>query len=117
MRLSHIALAATLVFAASEVGVSAPRDSLPGDLIHSCLAELRALSDAAGYPNSHSFDLDERCPRLAKRLVPSSDAGAVVFVEVDAISIEGLHDLQSFAAGFHRAPVSSESCGSFRSAG
>ena len=109
MHLSHLALAAALVLAVSEVGASAPRDSLPGDLIHSCLAELRALSDGAGYPNSHGFDLDERCPKLAKRLVASRDAGAVAFVEVDAMSIEGLRDLQSFAAGFHREPASSES--------
>jgi len=108
MHLSHLALAAALVFAAFEVGASVPRDGLPGDLIHSCLAELRELSDAAGHSSTHNFDLDERCPQLAKRLALSSDAGVPGFVEIDATSIEGLRDLQSFAAGFDREPASSE---------
>ena len=108
MHLSHLALAAALVFAASEVGASVSRDGLPGDLIHSCLAELRDLSDAAGHSSSQNYDLDERCPQLAKRLASSSDAGVPGFVDIDATSIEGLRDLQSFAAGFDREPASSE---------
>ena len=108
MHLSHLALAAALVFAVSGVAASGSRDGLPGDQIRSCLAELRELSDAAGHSSSHNFDLDERCPQLAKRLASSSDSGAFWFVDIDATSIEGLRDLQSFAAGFDREPASSE---------
>ena len=107
MHLSHLALAAALVFTASEVGASVSRDGLPGGLIRSCLAELRELADAAGHSSSHNFDLDERCPQLAERLSSPSDAGVSGFVEIDATSIEGLRDLQSFAAGFDREPASS----------
>ena len=107
MHLSHLALAAALVFAATEVGASVSRDGLPGDLIHSCLAELRELSNAAGHSSSRNYDLDERCPRLAKRLASSPDAGVSGFVKIDATSIEGLRDLQSFAEGFDREPASS----------
>ena len=108
MHLSHLALAATLVFAASEVGASVSRDGLPGELIQSCLVELRDLPDDADQSNSHDFDLERRCPRLAKWLTASSDTGAFDFVKVDAIDMEGLHDLESFAAGFDHEPASSE---------
>jgi hypothetical protein len=108
MHLSHLALAATLVFAASEAGASVSHDSLPGDLIRSCLVELRDLPDAAGQSDSRNFDLDDRCPQLAKWLAASSDAGAFGLVEIDAIGIEGLRDLQSFAAGFDHEPASAE---------
>jgi len=108
MHLFHLALAAALAFAASEVGASAARDGLPGDLIRSCLSELRALSDAEGHSESHNFDLGKRCPRLAEQLASSLDAGAIGSVEIDATSIEGLRDLQSFAAGFNRQPASAE---------
>ena len=83
------------------------RDGLPGDLIHSCLAELRELSDAPGNSSSQNYDLDERCPRLAKRLALLSDTGVSGFVKIDATSVEGLRDLQSFAEGFDREPPSS----------
>lgn len=108
MHLSHLALAATLIFAASEVGASVSHDRLPGDLIRSCLVELRDLPGAAGHSNSQDFDLDDRCPRLAKWLAASPDAGVFGFVDIDAIGIEGLRDLQSFAAGFDHEPASAE---------
>jgi hypothetical protein len=108
MHLSHLALAATLIFAASELGASVSRDRLPGDLIRPCLAELRDLADAAGPSDSYDFDLDDRCPRLAEWLAASPDAGAFGFVDIDAIGIEGLRDLQSFAAGFDREPAAWE---------
>ena len=103
MRLSHLALAAALVFAAFEVNASVVRDDLPRDLISSCLVELRALA-RDGDSDSHRFDLNEHCPELAKRIGLSAALAAMGPVEVDAASIEGLRDLQSFAAGFHRQP-------------
>ncbi len=108
MQLPHLALAGVLAFAASEVGASAPRNGLPGDLIRSCLVELRELSDAEGHSGSHSFDLNKRCPQLAERLALSLDGGDIGSVEIDATSIEGLRDLQTFAAGFDRQPASPE---------
>ena len=107
MRLSHLALAAALVFAAFEVNASVVRDDLPRDLISSCLVELRALA-RDGDSDSPRFDLNEHCPKLAKRIGLSAALAAMGPVEVDAASIEGLRDLQSFAAGFHRQPSPSE---------
>ena len=103
MRLSHLALAAALVFAAFEVNASVVRDDLPRDLISSCLVELRALA-RDGDSGSPRFDLNEHCPELAKRIGLSAALAAMGPVEVDAASIEGLRDLQSFADGFHRQP-------------
>ena len=108
MRLPRLALAAVVAFAAFEVGTSVARDGLPGELVRSCLTELRQLSDAEGHSSSHNFDLNKRCPQLAGRLGSTSEAGVIGSMEIDATSIEGLRDLQSFAAGFDREPVSSE---------
>ena len=108
MRLSHLALAAIFVFAASEVGASVSRDGLPGDLIRSCLVEFGSLPDAAGQSSSHHFDLQRHCPQLAKWLTASSRANDFDFVEIDAIHMEGLRDLQSFAAGFDHVSAPAE---------
>jgi hypothetical protein len=108
MRFAHLALAAALAFAACEVGASTGREYLPGDLIESCLTELEARSAADGQSDSRNFDLDKNCPELAKKLALSLDAGAVGSVKIDATSIEGMHDLQFFAAGFEPRPTSPE---------
>ena len=108
MRLPHLALAGALAFAAPEVGASVAPDGLRGDLIRSCLAELNALSGAESHSDSREFDLNKRCPRLAEQLASSLNDGNVGSVEVDATSIEGLRDLQSFAAGFDFQPASAE---------
>lgn len=105
MRAPHLVLAALFAIAAFEVGASHPGQDLPVATIQSCLSEIRRLSDAEDRADSHNFDLGKRCPELARVLTQSlheEDAGAI---EVDAISIEGLRDLASFAAGFHRQPV------------
>lgn len=108
MQLPHLALAGALAFAASGAGASVPRSGLPGDLIRSCLTELRELSHAEGHSGAHNFDLNKRCPQLVEQLALSLDVGEIGSVEIDATSIEGLRDLQSFAAGFDRQPASPE---------
>ncbi|GMQ96235.1 MAG: hypothetical protein BMS9Abin14_764 [Gammaproteobacteria bacterium] len=108
MRLPHLALVGTLAIAAPEVGASVAPDGLPGDLIRSCLAELGEFSGAESDSDSREFDLNKRCPRLAEQLASSSSVGNIASLEVDATSVEGLRDLQSFAAGFDRQPASAE---------
>lgn len=108
MHFAHLALAGALAFAACEAGASVARDVLPGDLIASCLTELNELAAAKGHSNSHGFDLDKQCPELAKRLALSLDAGPFGSLGIDSTSIEGLRDLQFFAAGFDRPPASTE---------
>ncbi len=108
MRLPHLAFAGVLVFAAAEVGASVAPDGLPSDLIRSCLAALGELSDAEGHSVSRDFDLSKRCPRLAAQLASSLNAGDIDSVDVDAASVEGWRDLQSFAAGFERHLASEE---------
>jgi len=108
MRLPHLALAGALAFAASEVGASVAPGGLPGDLIRACLVELGELSDAEGHSDPREFDLNKRCPRLAEQLASSLNAWNIDSVEVDAASVEGLRDLQSFAAGFDRQLESAE---------
>jgi hypothetical protein len=108
MRLPHLALAGVLAFAASEVGASVAPDGLQGDLIRSCLAELGELSDAESHSGSREFDLDKRCPQLAEQLGSLLNVGDSGSVEIDATSVEGLRDLQSFAVGFDSQPASAE---------
>jgi len=106
MRRSHLALAAALVFAAFEVGASTIHQPLPATVVHTCLTELDRLAKAEGHAESQRFDLYERCPALATKLESwSRDAGAI---QIDGTSIEGLLDLQSFAAGFHEQPPSAQ---------
>ena len=108
MRLPDLALAGALAFTASEVGAAVAGDGLPGALIRSCLAELSEPSDAAGRSDSREFDLNERCPRLAERLASSLNVGDIASVDIDATSVEGLRDLQLFAAEFDAQPASAE---------
>jgi hypothetical protein len=108
MRFVQLALAGALAFAACEVGASVARDGLPEELIQSCLNDLVALSQAENHSDSHNFDLNKRCPLLAEQLASSMDVAAMGGVEIDATSIEGLRDLQFFAGGFDRQPVSAE---------
>ena len=105
MRLSRLALAGALAFAASGAGASVSPDGLPGDLIRSCLTELRALSKGEGHSEAHNFDLEERCPRLAARLAASPAITDSAALDIRATSIEGLRDLQSYAVGFLRTPA------------
>lgn len=105
MRLSRLVLAGTLAFTVSGAGGAVPPGDLPGDLVRSCLTQLRALSKTEGHSEAHSFDLRKRCPRLASRLAAMPDIVDGGALEIDATSIEGLRDLQSFAAGFHRQPA------------
>lgn len=104
MRLSRLALAAALMLAAWQVGASGAGDELPGDLIESCLTSLEALSGAGSSSESPLFDLDKHCPRLVERLAGSLDSDPFGSLKTDATSIEGLRDLESFAAGFHPPP-------------
>jgi len=105
MRLVQLALAGVLTIAASEGDASEVRDDLPREQIQSCLTELGALSRAEDFSDSHPFDLTERCPGLAERLAASVDVAAIGALEVDAVSIDGLRDLQFFARGFDRQPT------------
>jgi hypothetical protein len=105
MRLSRLALAGALAFAASGAGASVSPEGLPGDLIRSCLTELRALSKAEGHSNTYNFDLEERCPGLAARLGAAPAIMDSPALDVRATSIEGLRDLQAYASGFHRTPL------------
>ena len=86
MRFLQLALAGALAFAACGVGASVARDDLPRELIQSCLVELAALSLADDHSDSHSFDLNERCPLLAERLASSTDVAAIGSVEIDGIT-------------------------------
>lgn len=103
MRFPCLSLAAATVFAAAGAGASVAVDVPSSDLLRTCLAELRALADKEGHAESHRYDLGERCPELARRLAVSplvaDGAGAI-----DAVSIEGLRDIQSLATGFRRPP-------------
>ena len=108
MRLPHLAFAGALALAASEAGASVTPGGLPGDLIRACLAELGELSDAEGHSDSREFDLSKRCPRLAEQLASWLNVGDIGSVDIDATSVEGLRDLQSFAAGFDRRLESAE---------
>jgi len=104
----RLAFAAALVLAAFEAAAAIPAEGLSGLPIQSCLGELRRLSDIEGHSDSHNFDLNKRCPDLAKQLAASlhdEDAGSI---EIDATSIQGLQDLESFAAGFHHRPLAAE---------
>lgn len=108
MRLVQLALAAVLAIAASEGGASEVRDDLPREQLQSCLTELGALSRAEDFSDSHPFDLTKRCPELAERLAASVDVAAIGVLEVNALSIDGLRDLQFFARGFDRQPIGGE---------
>lgn len=108
MQRSHLALAAALLFAAFEVGASVVRQPLPESAIESCLTELDRLSQAEGHSDAHSFDLNKRCPELAAKLEASLHDADTGVIEIDATSIEGLRDLESFADGFHHRPRSAE---------
>ena len=105
MRLVQFALAGALTFAACEGGASEVRDDLPREQIQSCLTELGALSRAEDFSDSHPFDITKRCPGLAERLAASVDVAEIGALEMDAVSIDGLRDLQFFAGGFDRQPV------------
>lgn len=105
MRLSRLALAGALAFAASGAGASVSPGGLPGDLIRACLTELRAVSKNDGHSEAHNFNLEERCPRLAASLAASPAITDSAALEIRATSIEGLRDLQSYAGGFHRTPA------------
>ena len=105
MRLVQLALAGVLTIAASEGGASEVRDDLPREQIQSCLTELGALSRAEDFSDSHPFDLNKHCPGFAQRLAASVDVAEIGALEVDAVSIDGLRDLQFFAHGFDRQPI------------
>lgn len=104
----RLAFAGALVFAAFEVGAAIPGEGLAGLPIQSCLGELHRLSDAEGHSESHNFDLNKRCPDLARQLAASLRDGDAGSIEIDATSIQGLRDLASFAAGFHHRPPSAK---------
>jgi hypothetical protein len=109
MRLSCLVLAAALAFAASGAGASASpgplSGELQGDLIRSCLTELRALSKNEGHSETHNFDLEVRCPRLAASLAASPAIVDSAALEIGAINVEGLRDLLSYSSGFNRKPA------------
>lgn len=110
MRPSHLVFAAFFAIAAFEVDASLTGRDLPVTAIQSCLSDLRRISDAEGHSESHNFNLEKRCPELVKTLAQSLREEDVGVIEIDAVSIEGLHDLASFAAGFNRRP---ETAGNF----
>lgn len=111
MRPSHLVLAAFFAIAAFEVGASLPSGDLTATAIQSCLGELHRLSDAEGRSDSHKFNLDKRCPEIAKAIKQSLHEEDVGAADTDATSIEGLRDLASYIAGFDRQPVSAVDIG------
>lgn len=108
MELPRLALAGALVLAACGAGASTVTPGLPGELIQSCLADLRELSDTEGHSEAHNFNLEKRCPRLARRLASTGEFDAAGAFEVEATSIEGLRDLQSFASDYRRGRPAAE---------
>ena len=86
----RLAFAGALVFAAFEVGAAIPGEGLAALPIQSCLGELHRLSDAEGHSESHNFDLNKRCPDLARQLAASLRDGDAGSIEIDATSIQGL---------------------------
>lgn len=111
MRLPHLVLAGALALAAHGVGAAGvPGDrveGLPDDQIRACIAEIRDLQASEGHSDAHNFNLANRCPRLARALDATRDFDVVGAMEMDATSIEGLRDLQSFAGGFEPVPARS----------
>ena len=105
MNLSRLVVAAVLAFAAFGAGAAALLPDLPDAAIESCQSRLRDLAAEQDRTTSHPFNLNERCPKLAKALATLLDDADKGVVDTDSMSVEGLRDLRSFAEGFQHLPV------------
>lgn len=108
MKPSHLAVAAAVALAALEVGATLPAPDLPDAAITTCEATLQELVVAEGHSASHRFNLTKHCPALVTALTASLNDAEAPIVDVEATSVEGLHDLRAFAAGFERRSTTAE---------
>ena len=100
MSAAPFALAAVFTFAACAAEASGLAGNLPRAQIDACLGRLGELTAAEDRPASHAYNLEKHCPELAAGLASSFDVGDRSSLNVEAVSIEGLLDLQAYAAGF-----------------
>ena len=107
MSAAPFALAAVFTFAACAAEAADLPAELPHGRIDACLSRLGELAATEDRPASHAYNIKKHCPELAAGLASSFDTGDRGSLNIDVVSIEGLRDLRTYAAGFESSQATS----------